>query len=183
MSGPPELLTARLRLRAFTLNDAPAVEALVGAREIAANTLTIPHPYPPGGAAEWISKRDGEFREGSNISFAVTLRDENTFIGTMGLKINRSDDSGEVGYWIGVPYWGKGYASEALGAVIRYGFESCALNRIYAAHFSRNPGSGRVMQKNGMTWEGTLRQVHRKWDEYVDVEMYAILRSEWLERN
>ena len=54
-----------------------------------------------------------------------------------------------------------------------------AINRVYAEHFTRNAASGRVMQKVGMKHEGTLRQFHKKWGEYVDCEMYSILRGEW----
>jgi ribosomal-protein-alanine N-acetyltransferase len=63
--------------------------------------------------------------------------------------------------------------------VLRYGFEILGLNRIYATHFSRNPASGRVMQKIGMKHEGHLRQDGKKWDNYEDFETYAILRSEY----
>ncbi|MGZ8710753.1 MAG: GNAT family N-acetyltransferase, partial [Thermoanaerobaculia bacterium] len=59
----------------------------------------------------------------------------------------------------------------------RYGFEELGLNKIYAGYFSRNPASGAVLRKIGMTYEGTLRQHHRKWGEYVDVEFYAILTT------
>ena len=85
----------------------------------------------------------------------------------------------ELGYWIGVPYWGKGYATEAAKAVVRYGFEQIKLNRIFAHHFKPNPASGKVLRKIGMKYEGCMRQHVRKWDEFVDLELYAILREEW----
>ena len=78
-----------------------------------------------------------------------------------------------------MPYWGLGYATEAAAVVVRFGFETLALNRIFAMHFSRNPASGRVLQKIGMRHEGTLRQHLKKWDEYVDLECYAILRNDF----
>ncbi|HKB78454.1 MAG TPA: GNAT family protein, partial [Thermoanaerobaculia bacterium] len=82
----------------------------------------------------------------------------------------------------GVPYWGLGYATEAAGAVVRFGFESLSLNRIFACHFVRNPASGRVLRKLGMQHEGTMRQHVRKWDEYVDLEYYAILHQDYIRR-
>ena len=88
-------------------------------------------------------------------------------------------DHAELGYWIGVPYWGAGYATEGARAVMQFGFETLSLNRIFASHFSRNPASGRVLQKIGMRYEGTLRRHLKKWDEYIDLECYGVLRSEF----
>ena len=175
----PTLRTKRLVLRPFTLADAPRVQQLAGAREVALNTLTIPHPYPDGAAEEWIASHDAKFEQGQ-INFAI---DDGRLVGAIGLVTKREDDIAEIGYWIGVPYWGRGYASEAAEAVIRYGFEDQRLNKIYAAHFTRNPASGRILQKLGMHQEGTLRQHHRKWDEYVDSELYAILKQDWIAGN
>lgn len=172
------LETARLVLRPFQLSDAADVQRLAGAREVAAGTLTIPHPYPDGAAAAWIAKHV----EAKDPTFAITVRDTGELVGCIGLMVARDDDRAEVGYWIGVPFWGRGYASEALEAILRYGFGELALNRIYAAHFSTNPASGKVMQNAGMQHEGHMRQVHKKWGSYIDVEMYAILRGDFLSR-
>jgi len=175
----PTLRTRRLALRPFTLADAPRVQQLAGAREVALNTLSIPHPYPDGAAEEWISSHETKLEQGQ-INFAI---DDGQLVGAVGLIVKRPDDIAEIGYWIGVPYWGRGYACEAAEAVIRYGFEDLALNKIFAAHFTRNPASGRVLQKLGMKHEGTLRQQHKKWDEYVDAEIYAILKRDWVQRH
>lgn len=170
----PTLRTTRLVLRPLTLADAPRLQRLAGAREVALNTLTIPHPYPDGAAEEWIASRMQ--RQNGEIAFAI---DDGELVGVIGLHPRGDDDRAEIGYWIGVPYWGRGYATEAGWEVIRYGFEQLGLNKIYAGCFSRNPASGRVLQKLGMRREGTLRQQHKKWGEYVDVEFYAILRDEY----
>ena len=85
----------------------------------------------------------------------------------------------EMGYWIGKPYWNQGYGTEAAGGILQYAFEQLDLNRVYAAHFRRNPASGRIMQKIGMTYEGCLRQHIKKWDSFEDMEYYGILRSEY----
>ncbi len=169
------LTTERLLLRPFTLADAPAVQQLAGAREIAYNTLLVPHPYPDGAAEEWISKP----RDANSVTFAITVRESGALAGAMGLVINPAHERAEIGYWIAVPYWNRGYATEAGRAVLRYGFETLRLNRISAEHFSRNPASGRVMQKLGMRHEGSLRQHIVKWGQRIDCELYAILRQEW----
>ncbi len=170
------LTTERLLLRAYTLEDVPALQRLINSREVALNTLRIPFPYPDGEAERWISTHDES--KGDHV-FAVTLRESAELIGTIGLHVNTDHGHAELGYWIGVPYWGRGYATEAAAAVMRFGFETLPLNRIFAIHFSRNPASGRVLQKIGMRHEGTLRQHLKKWDEYVDLEYYGILRSDF----
>ena len=84
---------------------------------------------------------------------------------------------GKQGYWLGKDYWNKGYATEAVKAVIGYGFEKLRLNRIYAGHFTKNPASGRVMQKTGMTHEGLGREHILHWGVYEDMVECAILRK------
>ena len=175
----PTLRGARLTLRPFTHDDAPAVQQSCSQYEIAHNTLMIPHPYPEGAAAEWIAKHQEDFDEERVVHFAI---DDGELVGAMGLVL-KGDGIAEIGYWIGVEHWGRGYASEAALEVLRYGFEERGLERIFAAHYGRNPASGRVMQKIGMTYEGTLRRHLLKWGEYVDLVFYGILRDEWLARS
>jgi ribosomal-protein-alanine N-acetyltransferase len=172
----PELRTERLVLRALTREDAPAVQRLCAAREIAENTLLIPHPYPEGMAAEWISKVGERLH---SYVFGIALRDSGSVVGVIGIDVARDHDRAEIGYWIGVPFWNHGYVTEAARAVVGWGFRELALHRIVAEHFTRNPSSGRVMQKLGMTHEGSLRKHIKKWGEYVDVEVYGILAADW----
>lgn len=178
MAERPVIETPRLRLRPMTADDAPAVQQLVGDIEIARNTLLIPHPYPDGLAANWIASHQERFDRNEEIVFGIEERASGALAGVIGL-IPEPHDQAEFGYWIGRPFWNRGYATEAAGAVIDYAFATLGLNRVEAMHFTRNPASGRVMEKCGMHLEGTLRQARKKWDEYVDVRVYAILRSEW----
>lgn len=176
------LQTERLMLRPFELADAPAVQELASSREVADTTLSIPYPYRDGMAEAWILSHRQLRHTGLIINLAVILRATGTLIGAIGLRLEGTHDRGELGYWIGVPWWGQGYCTEAAAAALEFGFLEVGLNRIHAAHFSRNPASGRVMQKIGMRHEGTLRQHVRKWDVYEDLEKYAILRSEFEEK-
>jgi RimJ/RimL family protein N-acetyltransferase len=176
MSTPPTLATDRLLLRAFRPSDAETVHELVSAYEIALNTISIPHPYPEGAAAQWIATHPG--RPDDHV-FAITRRDDGALVGCIGIHVQPDHDRAELGYWIGVPYWGAGYATEAGRAVVAWGFESLGLNRIFAEHFTRNPASGAVMRNLGMKPEGTLRRHVRKWDEYVDVVICSVLCDEW----
>ena len=180
MKQRPTLQTERLVLRPFTLDDARAVQRLAGDHAIAATTLLIPYPYPDGAAEQWIGTQQEEFDQGKGVVFAITLRDVGSLTGAIGLNIEQKHARAEMGYWIGKTYWNHGYATEAARSLLKYGFETLKLNRIQAHHFTRNPASGRVMQKIGMKHEARLRQYLKKWDELVDVEMHAILKSEWL---
>lgn len=178
MRERPTLRTERLLLRPFRDADAPEAARLAGDREIAATTLLIPHPYVLEDAERWLAGHQEAFEAGRAVDWAVCLRD-GTLVGAIALRIDPAHDAADLGYWIGRAWWGRGYATEAAAAVIRYGFEVLRLNRVHAHHFARNPASGRVMEKVGMRREGVLRQHVKKWGNYEDCVMYGLLRSEW----
>jgi ribosomal-protein-alanine N-acetyltransferase len=175
----PTLKTERLVLREFAREDAPEVRRLAGVREIARMTLLIPYPYKEGVAEEWIASLRPSYEAGEQVTFAVVLREGSELVGSIGMNLNARDNNGELGYWIGVPYWGRGYCTEAAREVVRYGFEVLGLHRIHSNHFGLNPASGRVMQKVGMVREGTRREHHRKWGEYEDRVEYGLLDRDW----
>jgi ribosomal-protein-alanine N-acetyltransferase len=168
-------------LRELALEDAGAVQRLAGAPEIARMTLLIPHPYKDGMAEEWISSLRPSYEAGEHVTFAVVLRGGGDLVGSIGMNLNARDNNGELGYWVGVPYWGCGYCTEAAREMVRFGFEVLGLHRIHANHFGSNPASGRVMQKIGMSHEGTRREHYKKWGEYEDRVEYGLLASEWRE--
>jgi [ribosomal protein S5]-alanine N-acetyltransferase len=176
MPRQPIIETPRLRLRPFRMADADDVQRLAGDQAIADTTLNIPHPYENGAAERWITNHRDWFERGEQVVFAITLQSDDRLLGAVGVQINREDQRGELGYWIGVPYWGQGYCTEAVRAILAYGFEQLGLNRIQACHFARNPASGCVMRNVGMQHEGSLRQHTRKDDHFEDIEIYGILR-------
>ena len=178
-SAPPELQTRRLVLRGLRLGDAARIRRLAGDRAIAENTILIPHPYEAGMAERWIREQKERYREGREVSFAIVRRGGKLPIGVIGLGLTEKHARGKIGYWIGKPYWNQGYATEAAEAVLRYGFEKLGLHRIWAAHFGRNPASGRVLEKLGMTYEGTRRQHVLKWGTFEDLAGYGIMRAEF----
>lgn len=139
MPRQPTLETTRRLLRPFRMADADAVQRLAGDRAVADTTLNIPHPYDDGLAKKWISNHCDWFDRGEQAVFVVTLKAVDTLIGCVGLRIHRQDQRAELGYWIGKPYWGQGYCTEAARAVLGFGFEQLALNRTCAHHFARNP--------------------------------------------
>ena len=175
----PTLRTARLLLRPFALDDASEVQRLAGAREVAATTLLIPHPYENGIAEQWIATLGPKWEQKESAVFANVIRETQQLCGAIGLKLDAVHATAEMGYWVGVPFWGRGYCTEAAREMVRFGFQQLGLNRIHAHHFARNPASGRVLQKLGMRHEGCLRQHVRRWGRFEDLECYGILRSEW----
>src|SRR5438270_289420 len=124
------LETSRLVLRPLALEDAPAISRLAGRREIADTTLAIPHPYSEVQAQEWLKAHVGPSEPNRReMIFAVTLKPDDQLIGTMGLReIDKDHCLAEIGFWVGVDFWGKGYATEAAAELLRFAFEDLALN-------------------------------------------------------
>jgi RimJ/RimL family protein N-acetyltransferase len=149
----PVLETKRLALRAPRLEDAKTVATLANDRRIAENTARIPHPYKTSDAESFIA---GANKAGGEAAFLITLRDR-TVIGACGLVMQESkaqEQTPELGYWLGVPYWGNGYATEALHAAIDYAFTDLGHEALQAGARVTNPASRRVLEKCGFQWTG-----------------------------
>jgi RimJ/RimL family protein N-acetyltransferase len=179
LNPQPILETNRLILRPFNLNDAKTAQTLAGDKQIAATTLTIPHPYEDGMAEYWINTHIVMYNEGKSVIYAITLKETDELVGAISLANIVENHQAELGYWVGVPYWNKGYCTEAGKTLLRYGFVDRGLNRVHARYLSRNPSSGRVLEKLGMVHEGTRKQHILKWGEYEDLEMMGVLKSDW----
>jgi RimJ/RimL family protein N-acetyltransferase len=182
-SMQPTLLTSRLVLRPFDLEDAKQVQSLAGEFAIAENMPYLPHPYHDGIAEEWIKSLAPNFSQGLEATFAITLRETNELIGAISLMHVIRDHQAELGYWIGTHYWRQGYATEAARRMVEYAFKDRGLQRIHARHTARNPNSGKIMRGLGMQHEGTrLRHVY-KWGRFDDVELYGLLKEDWVKHN
>ncbi len=175
----PHLTTQRLVLRPFQVADSNDVQRICSDRRIAANTRMIEHPYPEGAGEFWIKQHPELWEKGKAAIFAICLGESGPLVGAIGLELNSQDHNGELGYWIEDVHCGQGFATEASSAVIEFGFKELGLHRVYAHHLTRNPSSGRVMEKAGMLREGLLRGHNRKWGVFEDIEIYGILKSDW----
>jgi [ribosomal protein S5]-alanine N-acetyltransferase len=174
------LETNRLILRPLTQADVPSIQRFASVREIADTMISIPHPYPEGEAERYVAKRLAEVEQGHSIAFAIERKSEHDLCGVIEIRdIEREHSQAELSFWLAVKAWGQGYMSEALKPMLNVGFEHLDLNRLYAYHMVRNPGSGKVLQKNGFTQEGILRQRIYKWGVFEDVKLWAILRQDW----
>ncbi|HVU12591.1 MAG TPA: GNAT family protein [Phototrophicaceae bacterium] len=172
------LETERLLLRPLELRDAPTICDLAGDYDIAATTLNIPHPYPEGAAEELIQSLI-EKGESANLVLGIVRKADQQLLGMIDARPNERHQHAELGYWIGKPYWNQGYASEAARRLVDYCFAELGLQRVYASYFSQNIASRRVMEKAGMTYEGTLREHLERFGKFQDIGCCGILRREW----
>ena len=110
------------------------------------------------------------------VDCAIVLKPTQELIGAIGLIIDKKFNRAELGYWVAKEYWNQGYCTEAAKAILEYGFHNLHLHKITAIHITRNPASGKVMEKIGMKQEGIFKEHVIKWNKYEDVVSYGILR-------
>jgi len=176
-TGFAPIETERLRLRPFRAGDADTVRRLAGEWEVARSLANVPYPYGPDDAAEWISHTRRGLTAGSEVTLAITRRDDGALVGAVGLRLSLHGRSAELGYWIGRPYWGRGLATEAAAAALRHGFAELDLRRVTATTLSHNKASVRVLEKLGLRFE---RQGHRDFRSRGGVRpvaVYAVTRD------
>lgn len=176
---PPRLETARLCLRSFAPADATEVQRLAGDQAVAATTAAMPHPYPDGAAETWIATHAPKWAAHEELVYAITLKATGRLVGAIGLTLTEPHERAELGYWVGVPFWNQGYASEAAQVVIDSGFRILGLVRIQAHHMAHNLASGRVMENAGMSREGYSPQALKKDGQFHDLILYGVVRGDW----
>ncbi len=175
----PVIKTERLILRPVRMTDAQDLYEYSRDPEVARHVLWDAHRSIHQTRA-YIRFLLRQYRSAAPGTFVIALRDTDKVIGTIGFMwLQQENRSAEVGYSLSRAYWNRGIMSEALRAVIEFGFVKLNLNRIEAQHESDNPASGRVMHNAGMRYEGTLRQRIYNKGRYADVELYAILRQDF----
>ncbi len=176
----PVLRTSNLVLRPFnTQGDPEMVQQILQCREIAANTRTIPHPYPEGAALKWIETHAETWQHGKGVVYAICQSGNPEIpVGAVGLLVDEAHEHAELGYWIAESAWGQGICTEAAARMLDFGFHHMGLHRIHAHHLGRNPASGRVMEKIGMQREGTLRHHVKKWGVFEDAICYGVLAED-----
>lgn len=179
MATLPDLSTPRLVLRALRDDDAPRIQLLANDRAVADTTRRLPFPYELKHAKDFLEFERAERARGHQATFAIVSADPLELVGVMGLGLQPKDRTAELGYWLGQPFWGRGFATEAAAAIVRYGFEIRGLNRVFAYCVRRNIASRRVLEKIGMRHEGCLRQHVAKWGAFEDLDVFGLLVDEW----
>jgi RimJ/RimL family protein N-acetyltransferase len=178
--SPVSLTTARLIIREYCKND------FAGVHEYARDPETVKFmnwgPNTPKETRKFIelavSQQEVEPRE--NYHLVIALQDTQRIIGGCGIHCRNSTfDQAEVGYCFNKKYWGQGFATESLGALLKFGFEILGAKRIKATCDTRNLASARVMEKNGMLQMKYIKKHLHQKGEWRDSFGYAILGSEW----
>jgi RimJ/RimL family protein N-acetyltransferase len=174
-ANSPVLATERLILRFPRKTDADVLASLANDRRIAENTARIPYPYTLADALSFIEKVTGPVS--SETAFVAMLADGDV-LGVCGF--GGSDPEGpELGYWFGAPYWGQGYTTEAVRAMIDYAFTDCDHDILHASARVSNPASRRVLEKCGFQWTGVRLRRVRALASSVPVDQFRLKRRIW----
>ena len=171
-SGRAVLATERLVLRAPHAGDASAIASLANDKRIAINTSRIPHPYGLDDAGQFIAQAS---HRGGSAAFVIALGE--TLIGACGL--DQSEDGPEIGYWLGVPYWGSGHATEAVRALIDHAFDDLHCEALAAGARVSNPASRRVLEKCGFQWTGVRLTRVRAINSAAPADRFRLDRGLW----
>jgi len=177
----PQLQTERLLLRRMLVSDADDMYAYAKRTDVTKYLTWNPHPDRDY-TVEYLQYLATRYRVGDFYDWGVTLRDSGRLVGTCGFtSFDFPHNSAQVGYVLNPEYWGQGIIAEALQAVIRFGFHELELHRIEAFYMDGNARSRRVMEKVGMTYEGTRRGAMYIKGKYRDIGVYAVLRDDLTE--
>ena len=169
----PVLETERLSLRAPRFEDARAIAMLANDRRIAENLLRIPHPYALADAESFITRANASTDE---IVFLITRGA--AVLGTCGIGKFDGEEQ-EIGYWLGVPFWGRGYATEAARAVIDHAFDDLGCDVLLGGARVSNPASRRVLEKCGFQWTGVGLYRIRALASSAPVDRFRLDRGLW----
>ena len=167
------LETERLTLRRPTLADVKAIAHLANDRRIAENTRRLPHPYLQDHAVEFVRATSTDSSE------TVFLIEQNhSPVGMVGID-RSAPEAPELGYWLGAKHWGKGYATEAVRAVIDHAFTDCDHEALQSSARVTNPASRRVLEKCGFQWTGVGLCRIRALGSSVPVDRFRLERGIW----
>ena len=172
-AGRCVLETERLVLRRPTLADVRAISHLANDRRIAENTRRLPHPYSQDHAVEFVRGIATDRRE-----TAFLIENNHTPIGMVGLDW-REAEVPELGYWLGVAYWGYGFATEAARALIDHAFGDLEHETLISGARVNNPASRRVLEKCGFQWTGVRLSRIRAINSAAPIDRFRLDRGLW----
>jgi RimJ/RimL family protein N-acetyltransferase len=176
--------TERLRLRPLVEGDVAEIARYLNDPEVAKGLTYSPYPYTLEMAVQWL--RDVAFAsQRDQVRYwAITPREGGNFLGLIGFSLFREHDKAEMHYWLGRPFWNRGYATEAARAMIPFLFtQEAALQRLEVNHRTCNSASGRVIEKCGFVFEGELRSYVKRFGHHDDVRFYSLLRREVMKKD
>lgn len=169
----------KINLRPITKDDAASIYKYARNRSISRYTF-LPHPYTRKDADEWVITSTERNASGIDFNMGIELPASGEIIGMISLNnIDVINRNAELGYWLGKPFWGKGYVSEAIELLVNHSFRRFKLNRIYARVMRPNTVSAHLLEKCGFTYEGTLRKNIKRNGRYLDELRYGLLLEDW----
>ncbi len=178
--GNPSLETERVKLRKISIADENDIFAYARLPEVSRYVTWDLHKTIAD-TRLFIHQVLERYKKDEAGDWAVVLKDTGQVVGTAGFpRIDQPNFQAEVGYVLSRDYWGRGLMTEVLMRLICFAFEEMKLNRVEATHFPENSASGRVMQKAGMSYEGLLREKVLVKNNFQDLNLYAILKKEWM---
>ncbi|MBF9235110.1 GNAT family N-acetyltransferase [Microvirga alba] len=174
------LETRRLWLRWPRLADAQAIVRLAGEKAVAEMTALIPHPYPPEDAERFIFQARLSNADGNGLQLAITPKGRpNSLIGMVGIGPSLEDGQPHLGYWLGQPSWGQGYATEAARALIDAFFAYGEKDELTASARVINPVSRRVLEKCGFAYQGSGLVELRERGGFYPADHFRLDRRAW----
>ena len=181
----PELGSDRLILNQIKPSDIPEIVTYASNIKIVENTRTMPHPYHEEDAIAWMNMANQGFKAKNNFLFAIRFKKTQALIGGIGLTLDMENNRAELGYWLAEKFWSKGFTTEAVQTILKFGFEQLKLNKVVAVYLTTNQASGKVMIKNGMTKEAEFKNHDVKRGrsiadkDYVSLTQYRMLKGEY----
>ena len=176
---PAKIRSGRVDLIAPDLGFADELVALLADPSIHRWTGTIPSPYQRTDAADYVRRARANRRAGQGVSFLILRCVDGRLLGGIGLHdIHPRREAAEVGYWIGRPFRGQGFAGEALDGVLGLAFGRLGLHRVYAGVFPGNRPSVRLLRRAGFRYEGRIRDEFRKDGVWQDALWFARLSTD-----
>jgi len=170
---------AKITLRPIAKVDAESIHKYARDPGISRYTF-LPHPYSRKDADDWVVTSNERNASGIDFNMGIELPSTGEIIGMISLNnIDVINRHAELGYWLGRPYWGNGYVSEAIELIVRHSFRRFKLNRIYARVMHPNTTSAHLLEKSGFTYEGTLRKNIKRNGRYLNELRYGLLIEDW----
>lgn len=178
--GTQVIETERLILRPLRLDDASAMYNNWASDDEVSQYVTWPTHANLQETQELLASWVKAYQEDDFYTWGMEIKATGQLIGTFAfVGFSDRDQVAELGYCLGKDWWNQAYTTEAGQAILAFGFNQVGLNRIQAVHDVRNPASGRVMEKLGMTLEGVIRQARLVKGQFVSINLYGLLAQDW----
>ena len=176
----PVLIGQKITLRQFTRRDAQDFWRLANDRLVTRYLANLPYPYSLNDGYAWVRRSHGLIRKGTDYSFGIVTRETGKVVGSVGLHgFDRKNRRIEIGYWLGRPYWRRGFVSEAVRLACDWAFRELKVNRIQARVMVQNEASAKLLVKIGFRFEGTWRMAEYVRGRWSDMHWFGLLKKEF----